>query len=397
MKLAASIVLFASSTMAASDQPTPPSPPPGQRVIGMYIGTLPCADCGGIRTELTLFDPSPGASGPSSYWLKETYLGKPLKNATFESGGSWTTQTGMDDAKSTVYKLTEARSGESRFLLKVSDDELRMLDRSGRAISSKLDYSLKRQPASNLPRIQLSPPGQYLLGVYGGALSCAGCDGALLELSLFVRPAADGLSSYWLKETRPEGPSGPGTMESHGTWTFGGTWWPDQGSAFHSHALRLSSVDGRDALVLAEQRPDAFKLVERRGVKMPDGGVVLRRVAATSAGAWPESIGCERLGRGGGIDSAVGTIRCANTLIHYDKGDSCAGKVAADLHSVDGAPMKMCASDGGQRDGGGRIVVSLPDQVANFSIASSAPQDTMVLLAVARNTAVVLKAKRYGR
>jgi copper homeostasis protein (lipoprotein) len=119
-------------------------PPAGQRLFGFYVGTLPCADCSGIRTELNLFAPE-GSGVDASYWLKETYLGRPGKDATFESGGSWKAQPGTHDPQATVYRLTEARSRESRFLLKVSDDELRMLDRSGRTIESKLDYSLRRR------------------------------------------------------------------------------------------------------------------------------------------------------------------------------------------------------------------------------------------------------------
>ena len=133
---------------AVADEPRPATPPTGQHVLGFYVGTLPCADCSGIRTELTLFAHGPTSSGTASYWLKETYLGRPEKDATFESGGSWTTQPGKDDPKAVVYRLTEARSRESRYVLKLSADELKMLDRSGRPIQSKLDYSLKRQPTA---------------------------------------------------------------------------------------------------------------------------------------------------------------------------------------------------------------------------------------------------------
>jgi uncharacterized lipoprotein NlpE involved in copper resistance len=129
---------------AFADEARPHTPPAGQRLVGFYVGTLPCADCPGIRTELSLFAPE-GSTGLASYWLKETYLGKPAKEATFESGGGWTTQAGTHDPKATVYRLTEARSRENRFLLKVSDDELKMLDRSARPIESKRDDSLKRQ------------------------------------------------------------------------------------------------------------------------------------------------------------------------------------------------------------------------------------------------------------
>jgi copper homeostasis protein (lipoprotein) len=136
----ASTVLAAAAALAAQE-PAPHAPPPGQQVLGFYTGTLPCADCPGIRTELTLSE----GSGRTSYWLKETYLGRPEKGATLESGGSWTVEPAARDPKERVYRLTEARSRTSRFLLKVGDDELRMVDRSGRPIESMHGYTLKRQ------------------------------------------------------------------------------------------------------------------------------------------------------------------------------------------------------------------------------------------------------------
>lgn len=132
-------VLGVVAPLAAQD-PVPHAPAPGQQVTGFYVGTLPCADCAGIRTELTLL----ANAGRTSYWLKETYLGKPPKDATFESGGGFQVEPAAHDPKAQVYRLAEARSGEKRFFLKVSDDELQALDRSGRPIDSKLDYSLKR-------------------------------------------------------------------------------------------------------------------------------------------------------------------------------------------------------------------------------------------------------------
>jgi eukaryotic-like serine/threonine-protein kinase len=142
---------LATGAAVRAQEPVPQSPPAGQHLVGFYTGTLPCADCSGIRTELSLFAHGATSSGTASYWLRETYLGKPEKDATFESGGSWTTQPGQDDPKTTVYKLTEARSREDRFFLKVSDAELRMLDRSGRPIASKLDHTLKRWDKAGAP------------------------------------------------------------------------------------------------------------------------------------------------------------------------------------------------------------------------------------------------------
>lgn len=145
MKALASLVaaLMGAGAALAAQDPAPRTPAPGQQVMGFYVGTLPCADCSGIRTELTLLA---DASGRTSYWLKESYLGKPEKDATFESGGGSQLEPAAYDAKAQVYRLTEARSGEKRFFLKVSDDELRALDRSGKPIQSKLAFSLKRVP-----------------------------------------------------------------------------------------------------------------------------------------------------------------------------------------------------------------------------------------------------------
>jgi copper homeostasis protein (lipoprotein) len=145
------VAALGASAGLGAQEATPHAPPPGQHVAGVFVGTLPCADCSGIRTELTLYAPGPTSSGTASYWLKETYLGKPPKEATFESGGGWTSQPGPHDPKATVYRLTEARSREDRFFLKVSDDELKMLDRAGRPIESKLDGTLKRQGKAGAP------------------------------------------------------------------------------------------------------------------------------------------------------------------------------------------------------------------------------------------------------
>lgn len=47
---------------------------------GTYVGTLPCADCEGIKTEITL--------GKDTYTKKMTYLGKPETNS-FETSGKY--------------------------------------------------------------------------------------------------------------------------------------------------------------------------------------------------------------------------------------------------------------------------------------------------------------------
>ena len=54
---------------------------PTEKIIGAYQGTLPCADCAGISTELTL-------NGDQTFALKETYL-KDSKTLATSATGRW--------------------------------------------------------------------------------------------------------------------------------------------------------------------------------------------------------------------------------------------------------------------------------------------------------------------
>lgn len=66
---------------------------------GTYTGTLPCADCSGIRTELIL--------GNDSYTLRSTYIGKgdekPIEKTgkyTWDNNGKIITLQGITDSPS---------------------------------------------------------------------------------------------------------------------------------------------------------------------------------------------------------------------------------------------------------------------------------------------------------
>src|SRR5207247_4698611 len=59
-----------------------------------YEGVLPCADCSGLKTELTL-NRNAKTSAPETYKLRETYLGKPAGTRT--TMGKWTILRGTPD------------------------------------------------------------------------------------------------------------------------------------------------------------------------------------------------------------------------------------------------------------------------------------------------------------
>jgi copper homeostasis protein (lipoprotein) len=122
--------------------------------IGTFVGVLPCADCAGILTELKLYAEQPSGRA-TRYELTETYLGARDGGGSIGTTGRWDTSGG-----SVVLDL--GRVDARKNFLRVGDDELRLLDRSQREISSKAPHSLHR--VSELPPVTLleSDSGQVL-------------------------------------------------------------------------------------------------------------------------------------------------------------------------------------------------------------------------------------------
>jgi copper homeostasis protein (lipoprotein) len=109
-------------------------------VRAVYTGTLPCADCAGILTRLTLYT-------DMTYAVKETYQGKGRPNTT-EAKGSFNEEKGFeDDADAAVIVLNYGKPGQERYFLRLTarPGELQMLDKSRQQIKSTLNYTLKEQ------------------------------------------------------------------------------------------------------------------------------------------------------------------------------------------------------------------------------------------------------------
>lgn len=88
---------------------------------GTYTGTLPCADCEGITTVITLFE-------NSTYKMMMTYLGKDFEIDT-EGYFSW------NDEGSIIKLDTE---GEGMNMFKVGENMIMMLDINGEKITGQL-------------------------------------------------------------------------------------------------------------------------------------------------------------------------------------------------------------------------------------------------------------------
>ena len=133
-----------------------------------YAGVLPCADCSGIRTELTLHK-DPVTREPRAYQLVETYLGSmsPGAERPVTTTGTWSETTGVPgDSVAPVVRLDGGgRADAARAFERLSTQELRLLDRQGARIASTLNYSLVRIPDLTLP----APPGAPMATPDAGA------------------------------------------------------------------------------------------------------------------------------------------------------------------------------------------------------------------------------------
>ena len=103
-----------------------------------YSGTLPCADCEGIVTELSLHRPP-----DERFTLKETYQGK---NQTFSSEGNYAIVHGTpSDPGASVLRLNPDKDRNlQRCFQQIDENELKMLDVDMKSIESNQNYTLKK-------------------------------------------------------------------------------------------------------------------------------------------------------------------------------------------------------------------------------------------------------------
>jgi hypothetical protein len=111
---------------------------------GTFTGTLPCADCQGIDTELIL---SGGTNGSArSYTMKQTYKGKPTDKSVVSSSGKWFVAKGnKQDPDAVVLQLIPTAGNiDPMYFLQVSDKEVKLLNRQQEEIQSSHNHSLKK-------------------------------------------------------------------------------------------------------------------------------------------------------------------------------------------------------------------------------------------------------------
>lgn len=108
--------------------------------LGPFQGVLPCADCPGIRTELTLTRKGEGRA-EGTYRLSETYIDR---GAAIVTMGEWTThRRDAADEDAVVYELNPDKPEAVRYFRKLSAGEIQALDRELKDWPASLPSRLK--------------------------------------------------------------------------------------------------------------------------------------------------------------------------------------------------------------------------------------------------------------
>lgn len=98
--------------------------------VKTYTGILPCADCSGIQTTLTL-------SGNQTYTVTSVYLGR---NASFTEKGAWQQ---MEKNNMQVYQLQNGN--QTSYYQRIDPYTLKMLTPNAQSINAPFNLELKRK------------------------------------------------------------------------------------------------------------------------------------------------------------------------------------------------------------------------------------------------------------
>lgn len=117
--------LFFGPLMGCQNHDAASTVKPPEAQVQNFQGVIPCADCPGIQTTLSLRQ-------GGRYSLSETWLG--ANNVNEKERGSWSR---------TANKLVLiSEKGEKRYFHPLDSGELEMTDADGKTISTTLNYKL---------------------------------------------------------------------------------------------------------------------------------------------------------------------------------------------------------------------------------------------------------------
>jgi len=127
-------------TAACKEKPQAPQnlPPTAEQALSAYAGTyngiLPCADCSGIDTELTL-------NLDGTFTLIEFYLSQ--ESDLYLTEGTWKLSNDFDHA--VLIPAPEGGRRQQHLYYKLRGIDLDKLDMQAKPIESNLNYTLRRK------------------------------------------------------------------------------------------------------------------------------------------------------------------------------------------------------------------------------------------------------------
>tara|TARA_B100000446_G_scaffold187764_2_gene218308 strand:- start:673 stop:1095 length:423 start_codon:yes stop_codon:yes gene_type:complete len=127
---------------ACQSQPKEPVNPTAQQTI--YSGMLPCADCSGIRTTLTLYRDQ--YDNPTRFQLREEYMNGSKVATSATERGDWAMSTRMDgNTELEIYTINPGDPDADRQFLRDAVNAVELLDSNGEPIESNMNYRLLRK------------------------------------------------------------------------------------------------------------------------------------------------------------------------------------------------------------------------------------------------------------
>ena len=105
-----------------------------------YYGTLPCADCSGIITDISF------NTGSLTYTIKRNYQGKENADSTFIENGNLRIQSdSINPNGPTIFVFQSADGSSPSYFAQASDTTLQMLDQNKKQIAGALNYTLVKK------------------------------------------------------------------------------------------------------------------------------------------------------------------------------------------------------------------------------------------------------------
>jgi hypothetical protein len=112
-------------------------------VAGSYIGTLPCADCPGIQSELELLYVNDSLG---QYRLRSKYLGKGNGNITALNEGEWIVVKDAYEGKLSTYVLLDYDDQEKiKYYILKDENNLVPLDAEKKPLTAAKEVLLHKQ------------------------------------------------------------------------------------------------------------------------------------------------------------------------------------------------------------------------------------------------------------